>query len=106
MRNGKKHKMMPLLLPFTTCVVTFALLDEMADVSIVGLQWLILIRRLNNKGSKRPRDYRSKPYLHQEKKYKIWNKNHQPAAIWIYITYDFSSGISGTFMGRLLLIGL
>ena len=47
---------------------TFVLPDEMADVSIVGLQWFILIPRLNHTGSHRPVDSHSKPYLHREKK--------------------------------------
>ena len=47
--------------------VTFVLPDEMADVSIVGLQWFILIPRLNHTGSHRPIDSHSKPYLHGEK---------------------------------------
>ena len=43
--------------------VTFVLPDEMADVSIAGLQWFILILRLNRTGSHRPTDSHSKPYL-------------------------------------------
>ena len=67
MRIGTKHKMMPLLSPFyDTCAVTFVLPDEMADVSIAGLQWFILIPRLNHTGSHRPIDSHSKPYLHLE----------------------------------------
>ena len=46
---------------------TFVLPDEMADVSIAGLQWFILIPRLNHTGSHRPIDSHSKPYLHREK---------------------------------------
>ena len=34
--------------------VTFVLRDEMADVSIAGLQWFILIPRLNHTWSHRP----------------------------------------------------
>ena len=49
--------------------VTFVLQHEMADVSIAGLQWSILIPRLNHTRSHRPSDSRSKPYLHREKKY-------------------------------------
>ena len=56
--------------------VTFVLPDKMADVSIAGLQWFILIPRLNHTGSHRPIDSHSKPYLHQGKKYRIWNKNY------------------------------
>ena len=48
--------------------VTFVLPDEMADVSITGLQWFNLLPRLNHTVSHRPSDSHSKPYLHQEKK--------------------------------------
>ena len=48
--------------------VTFVLPDEMTDVSLSGLQWFILIPRLNHKGSHRPNDSHSKPYLHRGKK--------------------------------------
>ena len=48
--------------------VTFVPPDEMADVTIVGLQWSILIPRLNHTGSYRPNDSHSIPYLHHEKK--------------------------------------
>ena len=44
--------------------VTFVLQDEMVDVSITGLQWFILIPRLNHG----PYNSHSKPYLHQENK--------------------------------------
>ena len=44
--------------------VTFVLPDEMANVSIAGLQWFILIPRLNHTGSHRPIDSHSIPYLH------------------------------------------
>ena len=47
--------------------VTFFLPDEMADVTIAGLQWFILIPRLNHTESHRPIDSHSKPYLHREK---------------------------------------
>ena len=47
--------------------VTFVLPDEMADVLIAGLQWFILIPRLNHTESHRPIDSHSIPYLHQEK---------------------------------------
>ena len=39
----------------------------MADVSIAGLQWFILIPWLNHMGSHRPIDSHSKPCLHREK---------------------------------------
>ena len=48
--------------------VMFVLPDEMADVLILGLQWFILIPRLNHMGSHRQTDSHSKAYLHQEKK--------------------------------------
>ena len=48
--------------------VMFVLPDELADVSIEGLEWFILILRLNHTGSNRPSDSRPKPYLHREKK--------------------------------------
>ena len=47
--------------------VMFVLPDEMADVSIVGLQWLILITRLNHTGFHKPVDSHSILYLHREK---------------------------------------
>ena len=56
--------------------VTFVLPDKMADVSIAGLQWFILIPRLNHTGFHRPIDSHSIPYLHREK-YRIWNKNYR-----------------------------
>ena len=39
--------------------VTFVLPDKMADVSIAGLQWFILIPQLNHTGSHRPIDSHS-----------------------------------------------
>ena len=56
--------------------VTFVVPDEMADVSIVGLQWFILIPRLNHTWSHRPIDSHSKPRFTLRKKYRIWNKNY------------------------------
>ena len=53
---------------YDICAVMFVLPDEMADVSIAGLRWFILIPRLNHTGSHRPIDSHSKPYLHLEKK--------------------------------------
>ena len=46
---------------------TFVPPGEMADVSIAGLQWFILILRLNHTGSHRPVNSHSKAYLHREK---------------------------------------
>ena len=57
--------------------VRFVAPDEMADVTIAGLQWSILIPRLNHTGSHRPIDSHYIPYLHREKKKNwIWNKNY------------------------------
>ena len=61
--------------------VTFVPPDEMADVTIAGLQWFILIPRLNHTGSHRPIDSHSKPYLHQEKNIRFGIRTTQPAAI-------------------------
>ena len=62
--------------------VTFVLPDEMADVSIAGLQWFILIPRLNHTGSHRPVDSHSIPYVHREKKIiGFGTRTTQPAAI-------------------------
>ena len=58
---------------FVAFYVTFVPPDEMADVTIAGLQWFILIPRLNHTGSHRPIDSHSIPYLYREKKYRIWN---------------------------------
>ena len=60
--------------------VTFVLPDEMADVSIAGLQWFILIPRLNHTGSHRPIDSHSIPYL-REKNIRFGTRTTQPAAI-------------------------
>ena len=60
---------------------TFVLPDEMADVSIAGLKWFILIPRLNHTGSHRPIDSHSKPYLHREKNIGFGTRTTQPAAI-------------------------
>ena len=71
MRNGKKNKKTqndaPFVVFYDMRAVTFVLPDEMADVSIAGLQWFIRIPRLNQTGSHKPSGFRSKPYLHREK---------------------------------------
>ena len=71
--------------PFVTFyhmhAVTFVLSDEMADVSITGLQWFIFIPQLNHTGSHRPSDSHSKPYLHREKNLGLGTRTTQPAAI-------------------------
>ena len=57
----------PFVAFYYMCAVTFVLPDQMADVSIAGLQWFILIPRLNNTGSLRPIDSHFKLVLHREK---------------------------------------
>ena len=61
--------------------VTFVPPDEMADVTIAGLQWFILIPRLNQTGSYRPIDSHSIPYLHQGQNIGFGTRTTQPAAI-------------------------
>ena len=56
----------PFVAFYDMCAVTFVRLDEMADVTITGLQWFILIPRLNHTWSHRPIDSHSIPYLHLE----------------------------------------
>ena len=52
---------------YNMCAVTFVLPDEMADLSIAGLQWFILVPQLNHTWSHRPRDSHSNP-IYIEKK--------------------------------------
>ena len=66
----------PFVAVYDMRAVTFVPPCEMADVSIAGLQWFILIPRLNQTGSHRPVDFHSKSYVHREKNYRIWNKNY------------------------------
>ena len=61
--------------------VTFVLPDKMTDVSIAGLQWFIVIPRLNHMESHRPIDSHSKHYLHREKNIGFGTRTTQPAAI-------------------------
>ena len=68
MRNGTKQNDAPFVAFYDMRAVTFVQPDEMADVPIAGLQWFILIPRLNHTGSQRPIDSHSKSYLHREKK--------------------------------------
>ena len=68
MRNGTKQNDAPFVAFYDMHAVMFVLPDEIADVSIVGLQWFILIPRLNHTGSQRQIDSHSKPYLHRENK--------------------------------------
>ena len=71
MRNGEKKNIkndVPIVIFYDMHTVTYIPPDEMANVSIAGLQWFILIPRLNHTGSHRPSDSGLKPYLHREKK--------------------------------------
>ena len=61
--------------------VTFVLPDEMADVSITGVQWFILIPRLHHTGSHRPIDSHSISYSHREKNIGFGKTTTLPAAI-------------------------
>ena len=70
----------PFVAFFNMRAAMLVLPDEMVDVSNTGLQWFILIPRLNHTGSHRLTDSHSKPYLHQEKK-KFGTRTTQPAAI-------------------------
>ena len=83
MRNGKKKPQndSPFVTFYDMRAVMFVLPDEMADVSIMGLQWFILIPRLNHTGSHRPNDSHSKPYLHREKNKGFGTRTTKPAAI-------------------------
>ena len=68
MRNRKKTQNdAPFVAFYDMRAVTFALPDEMADVSIAGLPLFILKLQLNHMQSHRPTDSHFKPYLHQEK---------------------------------------
>ena len=64
---NKTQKDAPFVTFYDMRAVTFVLSDEMANVSIAGLQWFILIPRLNHTGSHWPIDSHSIPYLHREK---------------------------------------
>ena len=54
----------PFVAFYNMFAVTFVLPDEMADMSIVGLQWFVLFPQLNHTVSHRPSDSHSKPSLH------------------------------------------
>ena len=65
--RNKTQRDAPFVAFYDMRAVTFFLPDEMADVSIAGLQWFILIPRLNHARSHRPIDSYSIPYLNREK---------------------------------------
>ena len=65
---NKTQNDVPFVAFYDMHAVTFVPPDEMANVSIAGLQWFILIPRLNHTGSHRPTDSHSKSSLHREKK--------------------------------------
>ena len=77
--------------------VRFVAPDEMADVTIAGLQWFILIPRLNHTGSHRPIDSHYILYLHRKKKKKLDLEQELPSLLQFYelrgkqpFVYDFS----------------
>ena len=61
--------------------VTFVLPDEMADVSIAGLQWFILIPPFNDTGSKRPSDPIPNAIYIEKRIIGFGTRTTQPAAI-------------------------
>ena len=67
--------------PFVAFYDMRAIAFILADVSLAGLQWFILIPRLNHMGSHRPIDSHSNPNLHQEKNIGFGTRITQPAAI-------------------------
>ena len=71
----------PFVLFYNMRAVMFVLTDEMANMSIAGLQWFILIPRLNHMGSHTPVDSHSISYLHREKNIGFGTRTTQPAAI-------------------------
>ena len=81
MINKKTQNDAPFVAFYDMCAVMFVLPDEMADVSIAGLRWFILIPRLNHTWSHRLINSHSKPYLHQEKNIGFGTRTTQPAAI-------------------------
>ena len=78
---NKTQNNTPFVVFYDMLAVMFVLPDEMADVSIAGLQWFILIPKLNHTGSHRPIDSHSKPYLHREKNIGFGTRTTKPAAI-------------------------
>ena len=84
MINEERNKIQndaPFVAFYDMRAVMFVLPDEKADVLISGLQWFIIILRLNHTGSHRPIDTHSKPYLHQEKNVGFGTRTTQPTAI-------------------------
>ena len=78
---GETQKDAPFVAFYDMCAVMFVPPDEMADVTIAGLQWFILIPRLNHMGSHRPIDSHSIPYLDREKSIGFGTRTTQSAAI-------------------------
>ena len=56
--------------------VTFVPPDEMADVTIVGLQWFILIPPIKLHGVPQANWFPFQTLFTSRKKYRIWNKNY------------------------------
>ena len=78
---NKTQNDVPFVAFYDMRAVTFVLPDEMANVSITGLQWFILIPQLNHTGSHRPVDSHSIPYLHRENSIRFGTRTTQLAAI-------------------------
>ena len=56
--------------------VTFVPPDEMADVTIAGLQWFILIPPIKPQGVPQANWFPFQTLFTSTKKYRIWNKNY------------------------------
>ena len=77
-----KHKMMPLLSPFTTCMLSLLFRQMKWQMwRSRDCSGLFLYPRLNHTGSHRPTDSHSKPYLHRQKNIGFGIRTTQPAAI-------------------------
>ena len=92
MINDETQNDAPYVAFYDMHAVTFVPPDEVADVTIAGLQWSILIPRFNHKGSHRSTDSHSIPYLHREKNIGFGTRTTQPAAI-LRITRKAAAGL-------------
>ena len=74
--------MMPLLSPFTKCMRSRLFCQmKLADVSITGLQWFILIARLNYTGLRGQLIPIPNPIYIEKKNIGFGTRTTQPAAI-------------------------
>ena len=81
----QNKKWCPFVAFYDMRAATFVLPDEIADVSIAGLQWFILVPRLNHTGSHI--DSQSKPYLHREINPTIWGESNCSSLV-LLASYD------------------